>query len=554
MAQIIIADGTSSLIGTAGDDEYVTAIGSPFLSIANDFAADTGFDILRLNPAANPAPAPQGALTSYTFADMRSIEQVSYANAAGQWTVFLTSLRFITEGTTLVGSTGRDGAIFRVSSPGDYTMPLLNFSNWGPAANLSPLSGDYVLLVAGDGGAHTLRARDDFGSLQVLQGGPGSDVLYGSNGQDILQISAGSDQYYAGAGDDAIVGPPAPLFAAQGQVIDGGEGTDMLVVVSTLTLADATITDIEKVRFSSATNPVLGPTQPRLEITAQNFAPTVEASGGGQFFLYLSDGGFADLSGVTFADGASITISIDGSDAEDSITGSSVDDVITGRGGNDLVRAGNGNDTVYGGSGNHRLFGENGDDYMVDDEGDDVMSGGAGNDVIIGGRGRDEITGNDDDDILFGGGDNDLLRGGPGNDNVSGEGGDDQLFGGAGFDVLTGGLGNDILDGGTGTDFLVFVQSPINGGHDRIVQFAAEDFLITLEPLADGNGDGIIGFGSDRTLNIGADFDVRITGTNGRPVTALELDGSFFVDAGFELFVYSRVGSTLDFREFIDLP
>lgn len=556
MAQIIIADANSSLVGTAGDDQYVTQPATSFLVLASAFQAGEGFDTLQLNAAPAPIPTPAGALTSYTFTDLRSLEHITYAGLAGQWILLTTRFGELSEGTTIVGSQGRDGIVLQITAAGDYTMPALKLQNWGPAPGLETTGGDYVGLIAMDSGNHILRARDDFATRQVLQGGTGNDVLYGGNGADTLQFSGGVDQLYGDGGDDLFIAPPVPLtIAAAGAVVDGGDGHDRLLIQSQLTLGEATISGVEEVIFRNLSAPPGTPLSfpPRLDLTAGYLAPEVLASGNGRFALQLTDQGVADLSGVTFADGASIEITIDGSDTGDVITGSSVADVLNGRGGDDVVRAGEGDDTVYGGVGDDRLFGEVGDDYIVEDDGDDVISGGDGDDVLIGGIGRDEIDGDDGNDFIQGGSDNDLLRGGRDNDNLSGEAGDDRLFGGAGIDILDGGLGNDTLDGGLDTDIFVFVQSPVNGGHDRINGFTTEDFLVTLEPLFDGNGDGIIGFGSNRILDIGKGFDARITGGNGRSVTALEHDGSFSIGP-VELHVYSLVGSTLDFHAFLDLP
>lgn len=61
----------------------------------------------------------------------------------------------------------------------------------------------------------------------------------------------------------------------------------------------------------------------------------------------------------------------------------------------------------------------------------------------------------------------------------------------------------DVFTGTTGHDQFRFNQT-VNRGADRIVGFGNDDVLVTKTALADGNGDGIITFGRNGLLDLGA--------------------------------------------------
>lgn len=109
--------------------------------------------------------------------------------------------------------------------------------------------------------------------------------------------------------------------------------------------------------------------------------------------------------------------------------------------------------------------------------------------------------------------------------------------------ALEGLLGDDTLSGDTGdmTAQLFFFDTALglDLGADRITGFGMRDLLVTTRALADSNGDGVIGFGGDRTLDLTGGGSIVI---NDRSVSSIEYDGSV-VRGGVEYFVYSRVGS-----------
>lgn len=101
-----------------------------------------------------------------------------------------------------------------------------------------------------------------------------------------------------------------------------------------------------------------------------------------------------------------------------------------------------------------------------------------------------------------------VLNGTVGADRLVGLGGNDTLYGGAGDDRLFGGRGGDTLYGGAGADRFYF--DPLaKGERDVIKDFGKTDRLLSTVKLFDSDGDGVIGFGGDKALNIGAG-DIRI--------------------------------------------
>lgn len=158
-----------------------------------------------------------------------------------------------------------------------------------------------------------------------------------------------------------------------------------------------------------------------------------------------------------------------------------------------------------------------------------------GADVIAGGEGLDYIAG---------GAGADMLRGLGGSDALSGGDGDDRLDGGAGADWLTGGKGRDIVSGGAGSDVFSFDMRSGGTGDDRITDFGSDDLLVTTARIRDSNKDGVIGFGSNKLLDLAGGGRVQITSDTGARVLGLEYDGGY-VENGVEYFVYSAIGSSV---------
>lgn len=134
----------------------------------------------------------------------------------------------------------------------------------------------------------------------------------------------------------------------------------------------------------------------------------------------------------------------------------------------------------------------------------------------------------------------DALTGGAVGEVLSGLAGNDALSGLGGRDLLDGGLGDDRLAGGAGGDAFLFAGRGV--GNDRIADYGMDDVIVTTIRLADKDGDGKLGFGSDRDLDFAGGGQAVITTDTGARLTQVEYDGSFAA-GGVTYYVYSRIGS-----------
>ena len=208
--------------------------------------------------------------------------------------------------------------------------------------------------------------------------------------------------------------------------IDGGDGTDTLVITGTGTSnSDANLVNVEVIEWS----PNDGSSPQTLDLTGHTQAFTVKVGGygaagkvatlqlgSGNDTIILTDaakfktgedvidgGGGAntlqvnkgDLTATNDADLVNIqTIILADTAASQKVdlTGqlegftitrqASVSSTITGGDGNDVITGGSGNDTLTGGKGNDTIFGGAGNDTITGGKGADVLTGGAGNDTF----------------------------------------------------------------------------------------------------------------------------------------------------------------------------
>lgn len=323
--------------------------------------------------------------------------------------------------STVNGTTGRDLFYAFTKDP--------NFDHLRPDATLAQLVWTTAILT-GSGTAYQIIAPNVQISMDLLNGGEGTDIIYASNVADALFYNNGAiaggfggfsniEQFWMGEGDDIIdlsahgVGgiDYAKAAAVHGQggndIIIGGAGKDMLE--------------------GDAGNDI---------IFGWRGSDTIYG-GTGDDLLYGDDLGFNNISG---------------------------DDIVDGGAGNDILYGGRGSDKLTGGDDNDILYGQ---------AGGDNLSGGSGDDVLYGDdadtQSNDTLSGDAGNDRLYGGGGDDELYGGSGDDWVEGGTGNDYMHGGAGNDTIIAGAGNDIIDGSADIDTLVFSGN-------------RADYIFTLQP------------------------------------------------------------------------
>lgn len=199
----------------------------------------------------------------------------------------------------------------------------------------------------------------------VIVGLAGDDLLYGRGGDDLICGGNGSDRLFGGPGADQLFGgfdrrgdDPAGTYLV-GDVLDGGEGDDLLVGVRDQRKA-------ESVRLPDTVSYADSPVGVVVDLSA---SPGV-ATGQGTDEIRLAPG--AGVRGSAFAD---------------TITGSDGNDDLAGRLGDDTIRGGSGDDTIRG----EEVGAESGDDLVTGGPGDDVLGSYAGRDDLRGGSGNDFV-------------------------------------------------------------------------------------------------------------------------------------------------------------------
>ncbi|MDG0978518.1 MAG: hypothetical protein P8O79_02220, partial [Halieaceae bacterium] len=203
-------------------------------------------------------------------------------------------------------------------------------------------AGDYAMAVdssyyglLGSTGDDILTGSD---ADNALLGNSGNDTLLGLGGADRIVTGAGVDTVNAGSGDDTIEITNKTVVT---DTIEGGDGTDLLVVQDGQDLTGASISGIETLKGSG-----------RVVVTQ------------------------AQLDALTTIDGLTVVVADEGGEYQN---------------GSLVLR--NGARIL-----SDRLVGGEGNDTLVAPEGDQTIAGGAGNDSIDGGSGYNtyEVLGTPD--------------------------------------------------------------------------------------------------------------------------------------------------------------
>lgn len=184
----------------------------------------------------------------------------------------------------------------------------------------------------------------------VLTGGPGIDVLFGGLGDDVISADrhtgfdngADIDRLNGDGGNDSI-------FAGYGDIVDGGDGFDVVYV-----------------SYIGGSAGINGD-------TATLFSGQPLVAGGGTLSNIES---FATMALTKFAD----TMVVGDQSGHTTVYAWEGDDTITGQRRSVTFHGGDGNDLLVGGINDDVLNGDNGDDRLIGGEGRDVLAGGEGHD------------------------------------------------------------------------------------------------------------------------------------------------------------------------------
>jgi Ca2+-binding RTX toxin-like protein len=277
---------------------------------------------------------------------------------------------------------------------------------------------DHVTIDEGNGAfTDTIPTAIDGGDGDdTLVGGSGAEVFDGGYGNDSIDGNKGNDRAAMGAGDDTFVWDPGD----GSDTIEGDDGADTMlfngadaadqvdlsangsrlkffrqpgnvtmdtagvervdfnalggadtVVVNNLAGTDVTNVDVD---LGADGNPAGQADQ--ITVNGTNDDDTIAVAGGDGTGAVT---GLAARVGLTNADPADDTLTIDALDGDDVVdaSGLAATAVKLQSGG------GNGDDRLVGSSGDDILHGDAGDDVLVGGRGQDVLDGGAGNNLLI---------------------------------------------------------------------------------------------------------------------------------------------------------------------------
>jgi len=365
----------------------------------------------------------------------------------------------IASGEMYDGGTGTDTLDMSAMTAAGYTIDL--------SANLLRWISTVVILPSITATVRNVENVIGAGGNDTITGDANANVLHGGDGNDLITGEGGVDMLYGDAGDDTLRASSSSSGISEGEIYDGGTGTDLLdlstltagytvnlgsgvfrwspfgvaaggagaLVPIVLTPVNATVTNIENITGSSGND----------SLTGDAGVNVIDAGAGDDFVNF--DAATSD---------ATITDSYDGGSGTDTfrVTNAGlpqhVVDLMGGafRVGTSVIATLTGFENVTV-AGTHTVIG-NGQDNVITGTGagNNIFSGGYGNDTLNGGGGDDNLNGGAGNDILNGGDGNDVLAGGFGTDTVNGGAGDDTIVINSGefFDNVDGGTGRDTLD------------------------------------------------------------------------------------------------------------
>lgn len=202
---ISVGNGASTIDAGTGDD-LIYLYGTNFGGTINGGA---GNDTLVLKTQYEQFGSFYGTRQSLT-----SIETIKFgasisANFPVQFRQSFISAGFsdFANVKNIIGDGYIDQISLSISTPGTYTIPDIALSNWKYNVVNPNASASIGLQVTGQTTASfTLRAREGLRSVQILNGGQGSDTLIGSSGVDVLYSGGGNDLMIGGADNDILYG------------------------------------------------------------------------------------------------------------------------------------------------------------------------------------------------------------------------------------------------------------------------------------------------------------------------------------------------------------
>lgn len=441
----------------------------------------------------------------YRHTPLSNIDTVQFSGSVQSAAIF-TSEQFngpgkISNSVTIVGDGYNNEVDIQIDSGAYFSAANWTIENWTP--------GNDTFGFTGKSGAETITGTllNDF-----FDGAGGADVLHGGGGSDTFQYRASTD-------------------VSVGEVIDGGAGSDKIMVKYSSVKLDfsvATISAVETVQLYGD------------NITAQ-FSGTQIGTDHINYLYGLQgttqsfevDGASVDLSSMTFDSWGAPTqkIYINGTGSADTLTGSTQNDILDGKAGADVMQGLGGDDTYYVdnsadkvveavGGGTDSIFASV--NYTLSANTEKILANSAGltltgnslanslydfaasGSKLVGGAGNDTYGIHNSNstiteaagaaggtlDTVYASVSFDLSTHGANVERLissaatglalTGNDLGNTIVGGAGADTLSGKLGLDMLTGGAGADTFVFNTAPSAANFDTITDFSHLDDSISL--------------------------------------------------------------------------
>jgi len=474
--------------------------GNDYLAIGYGDDADggTGVNVLRLSLG--------GASSGVTLDTANIITGGSYSLGGGT----IVNIQAVKE---ITGSAFGDTITVAIQD-----MPVTAVNTAG--VTLFGGAGDDHLTILGSVNGNTLWGDE---GNDTLTGGEGNDYFYGGADADII----------SGGGGDDIVFITKPDEIVAGDRIDGGTGSDTLLIDNnrryisgTLDISALSLANVENLAVTHIANVTMTATQfasfSNIYDASTNYSSTV---------FTLNTAGTTSMNGHSASTALNVNLA----------NGTNVFDMSGLIGGwGSVVTGGTGNDTIIGGSGLDILTGGDGNDSLTggDSPADpiynrtDQLSGGRGDDhyyltsaqvsvIENSGEGNDTVTttfsytlsANVESLELIGSADIDgygnnlanIITGNSGANHLYGLDGNDMLDGGTGIDQLFGGVGDDVYHVDQQGDW-AFENA--GEGTDTVVSTVGYYLYPNIENL-------ILASGAGNIFGVGNELANTITGNEG---------------------------------------
>jgi Ca2+-binding RTX toxin-like protein len=570
--------GISNVVGGAGNDTFVAAVGDG----THSYNGGLGIDTYDLSASATAASVNLATGTASFVGEvggsdtlvLNTIENV--IGGAGNDTITGDANDNVLTGglgnDTMVGGGGNDTFIgglgadsmtgaagndtYFVDNVGDVVVELasqgtdiinttLNIYSIAPLANVENLTFIGVGDFTGTGN----------GLANIITGGAGNDTLNGVTGADTMIGGAGNDTYFVDNTGDVVtekVGNGTDTIKASANyTLAGGSEVESLIVNTSIGLT-LTGNEFSHTITGNTGNDTLIGGIGNDTLNGSTGADTM-AGGAGNDTYFVDNAGDVVTENVgngtdTIKATANYTLA-GGSEVESltvntsiglTLTGNEFSHTITGNTGNDTLNGGVGNDTLNGSTGADTMAGGAGNDtYFVDNTGDVVTEAvGQGTDTVMSNvsytlaANLEVLTAN--------GGTNLTLTGNALANTINGTAGNDTLDGKAGADAMNGGAGNDTyfvdnagdtVADSTGTDTV----------NTTLLNYTLGATIENLSFIGSGNFTGtgtalnnvITGGAGSDTLSTGAGNDTLIGGAGADKMTGGAGNDAFQFFAGF---------------------